>query len=82
MHCEKADIIFECASASEETRVILQILKQIFRARDVAPKAVDQSINFEKLTITSFCFSDPIGEKENAIVRRQLHWGGLILCIG
>jgi hypothetical protein len=73
MHCEKADIIFECASASEETRVILQILKQIFRVRDVAPKAVDQSINFEKLTITSFCFSDPIGEKENAIVRRQLH---------
>ena len=70
MHREKADIIFECASASKETRVILQILKQIFRARDVAPKAVDQSMNFEKLAITSFRFSDPIGEKENAIVRR------------
>jgi hypothetical protein len=73
MHCEKTDIIFECASASKETRVILQILKQILRARDIAPKAVNESINFEKLTITSFCFSDPIGEKENAIVRRQLH---------
>jgi len=70
MHREKADVIFECASASKETRVILQILKQIFRARDVAPKAVDQSMNFEKLAITSFRFSDPIGEKENAIVRR------------
>jgi hypothetical protein len=81
-HGEKANIIFECAFAGKETRIVFHILEQVFGRSGVAPQAVDQSVNSEELAIIAFGFNYSIGEEQLAVVWRELDRGGLIAGVG
>src|SRR5215467_2535711 len=65
-HREKANVIFECASAGKEAHIVLHLLEQVFWRSNVASQAIDQSVNSEELAISPFGFNNSISEEEHA----------------